>query len=90
MTQPEDATKMNFSSQMLILGFVCCIAVIFMTIACVQSKIDNVESRLGNLVDYQLYMETFNVMFDQKMQGRDISPFSSEPENKTDDDSVNG
>jgi hypothetical protein len=54
-----------------------------MTIACVQSKVDTVESRLNSYVDYHTYMETFNVMFDEKMQGRDVSPFERGNDSET-------
>lgn len=83
MTASVDSPSQTLSSQFLVFGFICCIAVIFMTIACVQSKIDTLESRLGNFVDYQEYMMTFDVMFKQKMQGQSVSPFEHSNEDET-------
>jgi hypothetical protein len=48
---------------------------VFMKLATVDRKIKNIDEHLGLYVTNEDYMETFNNMWDEKLQGGNTTPF---------------
>ncbi len=75
----ESPTKMSTACQFMVMGFVFIIAILFMTIVSLQTKVEVLESRQQQYLEYTVFLEIFNAMFDEKMQGKDVSIWPTEP-----------
>lgn len=55
------------------------IILVFMRLASQEHRIEQLEKERKHYLTVEDYMETFNAMFDEKMQGRDVGAYPEGP-----------
>ena len=63
--------------QIALFGILLIFVMVFMKITTFEKRLDNIEKNLSNYVTSDQYMETFNGMWNEKLQGRSVSPYSN-------------
>lgn len=63
--------------QLCLFFIVIAIVLVLMKMSDLTHRVENVEANMGKYVTNEDYMETFNNMFNAKVQGLDTSPYET-------------
>jgi hypothetical protein len=61
--------------QIVMLFFLVGLVLVFMKLSNFEKKLKQLEESQSKYISYEDYMESFNNMWDFKMQGKSVSPF---------------
>lgn len=61
--------------QIAMLLFMFGLVLVFMKMTTLEKRVKTLENDQKSYMSYEDYMESFNNMFDSKLQGKSVSPF---------------
>jgi len=64
--------------QLILFFFFIGLILVFMKVSNLEKKIKHLEDNQIKYISYEDYMESFNNMWDAKLQGKSVSPYPQE------------